>query len=234
MTTLNIAGIPVGINNKYPLSQWNCEEHIVSASPLFIVSATKKEVQEEYDRLKGEFSFADCESNCLYRKVSIGMLQYDAFLLHAAVVAVDGEGYVFTAPGGTGKSTHANYWMQEFGNRAVLINGDKPMIRLMNDKFYVCGTPWHGKERLGCAEIVPLKAICLLERGAKNEIALADTDKVLDKIFNQVLLPEDVEQMIKQLDLMDRLIREVPIFNLKCNMSREAALVAYRGINDMK
>lgn len=230
MTTLNIAGIVVGADNKYPLSQWNCEEHVTADPPLFVVSAAEQEIREKYDRFKSEFSLADCESSLLYRKVSLGMLRYDSFLLHAAVVAVDGEGYVFTAPGGTGKSTHANYWMREFGDRAVLINGDKPIIRLMNDKFYVCGTPWRGKKRLGNADIVPLKAVCLLERGAKNEIAPSDTDTVLDKIFRQVLLPEDAEQMIKQLDLMDRLIGTVPIYNLKCNMSREAALVAYRGM----
>jgi len=230
MTTLQIAGIPVSIDNKYPLSQWNCEGHITADSPLFTVSATEKEVREEYDRLNGAFSLADCESNILYRKVSLGMLQYDAFLLHAAVVAVDGEGYVFTAPGGTGKSTHANYWMQEFGDRAVLINGDKPIIRLMNDKFYVCGTPWRGKERLGNADIVPLKAICLLERGAENGIAPADADTTLDKIFQQVLLPEEPESALKQLDLLDRLIGAVPIYNLKCNMSQAAARVAYNGM----
>lgn len=234
MTTLNIAGIAVGVDNKYLLSQWNCEEHITADAPRFVVSATEEEIREEYDRLKGEFSPEDCESNILYRKVSLGMLQYDAFLLHAAVVAVDGEGYVFTAPGGTGKSTHANYWMQEFGDRAVLINGDKPIIRLMNDKFYVCGTPWRGKERLGCADIVPLKAICLLERGTETEISPSETDKVLDKIFRQVLLPENAEQAEKQLDLMDKLICDVPIYNLKCNLSQTSARIAYDGIVNRK
>jgi len=100
----------------------------------------------------------------------------------------------------------------------------------MNDKFYVCGTPWRGKERLGCAEIVPLKAICLLERGTENEIAPADTDTVLDKIFRQVLLPEETELAVKQLDLLDMFIGSVPIYNLKCTMSQEAALVAYNGM----
>ncbi|MCC8151510.1 MAG: hypothetical protein LIO96_08675, partial [Lachnospiraceae bacterium] len=143
-------------------------------------------------------------------------------------------GYVFTAPGGTGKSTHAAYWMREFGDRAVMLNGDKPIIRLIHDTFYVCGTPWRGKERLGNADMVPLKALCLLERGVKNEVAPAETDTVLDKIFRQVLLPEDPEQVVRQLDLMDRLICEVPIYQLKCNMSREAAAVAWEGMNSRK
>ncbi|MCC8080552.1 MAG: hypothetical protein LIO80_00810 [Lachnospiraceae bacterium] len=227
---IKVAGIAVEVENRYALSSWVCEGHETEDTSQFVVSVSDEELWEECERMNGQFDPEACESNCLYRKVSIGMLHFDAFLLHAAVVAVDGEGYVFTAPGGTGKSTHANFWMREFGNRAVMVNGDKPMIRLMNDKFFVCGTPWRGKERLGCADIVPLKAICLLERGTENEIAPAETDTVLDKIFRQVLLPENPEQVVKQLDLMDRLIGTVPIYNLKCNMSREAALVAYRGM----
>ncbi|MCD8119356.1 MAG: hypothetical protein LUE29_07760 [Lachnospiraceae bacterium] len=233
MMTLNIAGVVVAVENRYPLAQWNWEEHATEAQPDFTVSATEEEIREEYDRLQGQFDPAGCESNCLYRRVCLGMVDYDAFLLHAAVVAVDGWGYVFTAPGGTGKSTHARYWMQEFGDRAVMVNGDKPILRRMDGRFYVCGTPWRGKERLGNTDIVPLKGICLLERGLQNEIVPAKTDAVIDKIFHQVLLPEDAEQVVRQLDLMDLLIREVPVYLLKCNMSREAAQVAYAGMNDI-
>ena len=231
MITLNIAGVTVGVDNRYPLLEWNCEEHRSAEEPLFTVSAADSEVQAEYDRLEGAFSLAACESNCLYRQVSLGMLDYDAFLLHAAVVAVDGEGYAFTAPGGTGKSTHARYWMQEFGDRAVMVNGDKPILRLIEDRFYVCGSPWRGKERLGNADMVPLKAFCLLERGVTNEIVPVKPEAALDKIFQQVLLPQTPELVIKQLDLLDKLLGLVPVYHLKCNLSQEAARVAYEGMH---
>ncbi len=229
---LSIAGVNVGIEYKYSLSSWNCDEHKSGLHPQYTVSASYAEIMEEYERLDRQFSLESCECNCLYRKVCLGMLDYDAFLLHAAVVAVDGEGYAFTAPGGTGKSTHVFYWTQAFDDRAVIINGDKPIIRYKNGSFYVCGTPWRGKERLGNASIVPLKSLCLLDRGAQNEIARADTDTVIDRIFHQVLLPEDPAQLVKQLDLLDTLIREVPVYHLKCNMTQEAALVAYNGMNE--
>lgn len=228
--TLSIAGVPVAIINQYPLESWNCKEHITDLEPWYTVSARPEEIEEEYERRNGQFPMGSCESNCLYRKVCIGMLDYDAFLLHAAVVAVDGEGYVFTAPGGTGKSTHASYWMRVFGDRAVMINGDKPILRRIYNSFYVCGTPWRGKERLGNADIIPLKAICLLERGSSNEIMPAGIDNVLDKIFHQVLMPQTSELVMKQLGLLDQLIQEVPVYDLKCNMSPESALAAYEGI----
>ncbi|MCD8090100.1 MAG: hypothetical protein LUD81_05665 [Clostridiales bacterium] len=231
MIVLNIAGVNVGVENKYPLLQWGCEEHITTASPEFVVSASEDEIREDYEANERKFKLKDCESNCLYRKICFAMPRYDAFLLHAAAVALDGAGYAFTAPGGTGKSTHIGYWMKEFGGRAVIVNGDKPIIRLMKDRFYICGTPWRGKECLGNSDIVPLKGICLLERGLKNEIRPADNDTIIDRIFNQVLLPDEPELVVKQLELMDRLIESVPVYVLKCSMSQEAALTAYKGMN---
>ncbi len=232
-TRLNIAGVTLSVAHRYDLTDaWCCAGHETAAEPQFAVSATEEELGQEFDRLKGRFDLAACEGNCLYRRAALGMLDYDGFLLHATAVAVDGAGYVFTAPGGTGKSTHAGLWMQVFGSRALMVNGDKPILRRrMEGGFAVCGTPWRGKERLGCAAIVPLRGVCLLERGAENAIEPADLDTVLDRIFRQVLPPETAEQAVRQLGLLDRLVREVPVYRLRCNMDPEAALVAYRGMN---
>ncbi len=230
-TRLNIAGVTVAVEHRYGLPAWCLSGHETNAAAQFSVSASEAELRQEYDRLEGRFDLASCECNCLYRKASLGMLDYDGFLLHAAVVAVDGEGYVFTAPGGTGKSTHAGFWMREFGSRAVLLNGDKPVLRRLGGRFFVCGTPWRGKERLGNGDMVPLRAVCLLERGKENAIAPADIDTVIDRIFCQVLLPETPEQVIRQLELLDQLVAEVPVYRLRCNLDPAAARVAYRGMN---
>ncbi len=230
-TRLNIAGVTVAVEHRYGLPAWCLDGHETDAPPQFAVSASEAELRQEYDRLEGRFDRAACECNCLYRSASLGMLDYDGFLLHAAAVAVDGAGYVFTAPGGTGKSTHAGFWMQTFGPRAVMVNGDKPVLRRLEGRFCVCGTPWRGKERLGNADIVPLRGVCLLERGKENAIVPADIDTVIDKIFHQVLMPETPEQVIRQLDLLDRLVAEVPVYRLRCNLDPEAAMVAWRGMN---
>lgn len=230
-TRLNIAGVTVAVEYRYDLPAWCLDGHETDAAPQFAVSVTGNELRQEYDRLEGRFDLASCECNCLYRKASLGMLDYDGFLLHAAAVAVDGAGYVFTAPGGTGKSTHAGFWMREFGSRAVMVNGDKPILRQLEGRFYVCGTPWRGKERLGSAVMAPLRGVCLLERGRENAIAPADIDTVLDRIFCQVLLPETPVQAVRQLELLDKLVGEIPVYRLRCTLDPEAALAAYRGMN---
>lgn len=233
MMRLEIAGIPVGINNKYNFSDWNFCGYETERLPLLEVSATEREIDKEYNRITPEFDIVQAERNILYQKICFGMLDYDGFLIHAAVVAVDGEAYAFTAPSGTGKSTHVGYWMQVFGSRAQIVNGDKPIIRRIDGCFYACGTPWRGKEHQGAAINVPLKALCLLERGEENVIVRATDADVIDKLFFQIPIPWEAHQVEKQIDLLNQLMKEVPIFKLSCNMSQEAAVVAYNGINNL-
>ena len=66
-------------------------------------------------------------------------------LLHSSAVVVDGYAYLFSADSGTGKSTHTGLWKQHFGDRAYIINDDKPAIRKVDGEWYVFGTPWSGK-----------------------------------------------------------------------------------------
>lgn len=92
------------------------------------------------------------------------------FCFTCSAVALDGQAYLFTAPSGTGKSTHTRLWREVFGERAVMVNDDKPLIQVREDAIYVCGTPWNGKHNLDSNQKVPIKGICLLERGTVNHI----------------------------------------------------------------
>lgn len=65
--------------------------------------------------------------------------------MHGAVVAWKDQGYLFTAPSGTGKSTHLALWKKYLGDQAEVINGDKPFLKVMEDEVWVYGTPWAGK-----------------------------------------------------------------------------------------
>ena len=89
---------------------------------------------------------------------------YDTILFHGSAVAVDGIGYLFTAKSGTGKSTHTRLWRELFGERAVMLNDDKPLIKVSENGIIVYGTPWDGKHRLSTNTFVPLKGICFMSK----------------------------------------------------------------------
>ena len=158
------------------------------------------------------------------------MERYDAFFFHCSSIAVDGQAVLFTAPSGTGKSTHRNLWLKNFGERVTVINDDKPIIRRIDGKFYVCGTPWRGKEGKGENIRVPAKALCFLSRAKENSIGTISTAAVVARALNQTVRPENPELMSNLLDLLDGFIQQVDCYDLHVNMDDEAALVAYNGI----
>jgi hypothetical protein len=158
------------------------------------------------------------------------MVEFDTVLFHGSAVAVDGEVYLFTARSGVGKSTHTRLWRERFGERAVMVNDDKPLIKISDSGVLVYGTPWNGKHRLGTNIRLPLRALCMLERGEKNSVMPADARDNFHKILAQTCRPSDVSATAKTLGLVDDLLKKVPLYKLSCNMELAAAEVAYNGM----
>ena len=159
------------------------------------------------------------------------LLGRNTLMLHGSTVAVDGKAYLFTADSGTGKSTHTSLWLRAFGDRAYILNDDKPALRLEDGAWYAYGTPWSGKHDISVNTRVPVKGIALLERGAQNEITPAANAEAVSKLLKQVNRPRAMEYRIKLLELLDQLITKVPVWNLRCNMNPEAAAVAYEAMS---
>lgn len=131
MFCVKIAEVLVAVENSYAFTERLCADYIVNVAPdecSFSVSATPEEIAAENSE-EGTFSPAYCESLALYRKICTRMLDYDAFLLHAAVVSHAGRGFAFAAKSGTGKSTHVAQWMRALGDDVTVVNGDKPILR---------------------------------------------------------------------------------------------------------
>lgn len=160
-----------------------------------------------------------------------GLIDFDGIMLHSSCVAVDGVAYAFSADSGTGKSTHTQLWLKYFGDRAHMVNDDKPAIRLINGKVYACGTPWSGKFDYSTPELVPLAGICFLERSKENHIKKADTQKAIYNIFSQTVRKLGAQKMEKLFGVLDNIFKLVPIYELGCNISEEAVLTSYNAMN---
>ncbi|MGN0629833.1 MAG: hypothetical protein ACI4JN_00760 [Ruminococcus sp.] len=178
-----------------------------------------------------EFPDSYLETLAVYRKIAAFLIDADTILFHGSVVAVDGEGYLFTAKSGTGKSTHTRLWRQYFGERAVMINDDKPLINISeNGEVKVYGTPWDGKHRLSTNTSVPLKAVCILERAKENHIEKISKESAYAMLLQQTNRPADPRKIAKTLVLLDRLAENTGLYRLGCNMDIEAAVTAYNGM----
>ena len=235
MFHVRIAGVVVGIDNHYEYIHELCENYIVTGeTPAFIVRAEEREIDQEAavsPALRLSEGRGYYESNCLYRKICLGMVDYDGFLMHSAVIEVGGHALAFAAKSGTGKSTHICLWRKHFGREIHIINGDKPIYRFIDGQLYACGTPWRGKEFWGRNAMAPLKSLCFLEQGAENHLERLSPAEIMPRLFHQLLLPEREELLSIEMDMADSLIREVPFYLLTCNMSEEAAVTAYQELS---
>ena len=146
-------------------------------------------------------------------------------------IAVDGQCYLFTAKSGTGKSTHTALWRRLFGERAVMVNDDKPLIAVRENGVIVYGTPYNGKHRLGSNIAVPLEAICVLERAEENSIEPMQAKEIYPKLVQQMYRPFDSIALVSSLRLLTEMTKSVSLWRLRCNMEPEAAAVSFKAMS---
>ena len=235
--TYRFAGRTVDIRALYPDVYALCVDYRAEGATDFTVSTTQADIEFEREKnaresmIEGspvrEHTDGYLETLAVYRQISERMPHYNTILFHGSCIAADGMSYLFTAKSGTGKSTHTRLWRELLGDQTVMVNDDKPLIRVTGDGVVAYGTPWNGKHRLSSNIAVPLKAICILERSAENHIREVTPSEALPMLLQQVYRPMDAAAMIETLNLIDRLAGFVKLYRLGCNMNIEAAKVAY-------
>ena len=229
-----IAGLRVQINNTFEYTTKFCAEYLSEdqASPVDICANVTKEEFEEEKRNSPEFSDGYIENICLYRSLCTQIPVLKRMLLHCAVLEYDGKGYAFLGRSGTGKSTHTRLW-KRYLSTPRMINGDKPILEFVGDKFIAYGTPWRGKENWGTKSSAPLCGLCFLEQAKENSIRKLTPSEVSSRLFLQILIPENEENAVATLELADKLIATTPAYLLKCDISEEAVKTSFEAITGL-
>ena len=203
----------------------------------------KLEYQKEKSGDSGMYNGVACRGAFL-REVAEKLPSDNAFLLHGATFEVDGEGVVFCALSGTGKTTQMLNWQKLLGDKLTIVNGDKPIIRFFDKDFcenkgleipdgtiegvpYAYGTPWNGKEGYGNNSRTVLKHVCFIERSDKNYVTKIEKHEPISRIMKQVYIPKDPEALEKTLGLVNRLLHSCDLWIIHCNMDPESAKIAY-------
>lgn len=242
--TYKLADVPVQITSLYDEVQTMCDSYRTDEEPQLFISTTQADIlsesqqSDEERRQEGlpEYHYPApyLETLAVYRQLATQLLSQNVLLIHGSVIAVDGEAYLFTALSGTGKSTHVRLWRKLFGERAVMVNDDKPLIRVRREELgvrsIVYGTPWDGKHHLSNNIAVPLKAIIHLQRGAENHIEQITPAEMLPTLLQQTFRPSTALATMQVLSLLDAMSKQVKFYSLHCNMEPEAAQVAYEGM----
>lgn len=224
----------IEIHSIYREIFYDCRDYLVDGLKAdIVVEMSPEDIAFERQVASADPSacdYPDCyyEKTAVYRKLCTDLLAHRFLLIHGSVVAVDNHAFLFSALSGTGKTTHTDLWLKNITGSYIL-NGDKPLIQV-SDKIYAHGTPWCGKERLQTNAKAELNAIVLLERGKENEIQKISAGEAFAFLLQQTLRSKDKGIMVKTVELLRDVLQRTPLYRLKCNITDDAALLAYQAI----
>lgn len=239
--TIEIAGLATRVQPLFGSTRQYCRSYLSGRDAEFSVEVTAQDLAHEQALWEEEaieeglkirkFSDPFLERATIQRKIALELLRRDTILLHGSTVAVDGFAYLFTAPCGTGKSTHTRFWREVFGERAVMVNDDKAFLQITSDSVFAYGSPWSGKHGLDTNVCLPLKGICFLKRGSENMIHRVDYEKYLAELCHQTLIPEYSDGQKMATKLVSRLSDIVPLWEMECTRDPSAAMVSFEAMS---
>ncbi len=229
MDIYSIAGLTVGYASKYDKLKNRSKPYLADEG-----TTAKYTIKLDYTELEKSLPQYPLLDIAALEYMRVGgyfytaLLDNDGFMLHASAVVVDGLAYCFSAPSGTGKSTHTSLWLDAFADKgAYIINDDKPAIKLVDGVPMVYGTPFSGKHDISVNTCVPLKALCFIQRSETNSIEKIAPLRAASLVLDQTIRPEDEGRMDRLFSTLEKVVMSVPSYVLSCNISKEAALLAY-------
>ena len=235
MQIYRIAGMNIAVEPRYEETAEYMKDYLTDDADYELKVEISDELLSYEGRLHMEihgYEASDwlCEIVAVLRVICDYIIDRGGFFLHCSCLRIDGEAVVFTAPSGTGKSTHAALWRRHFGDRVEMINDDKPLVREENGRFVIYGTPWNGKHRIGNNISAPIAAVFFLEQAKENSAEPLSAFNSLGMLMQQTVLPTKREDMAKLLDMLGRFIENTPMYKLRCDISDEAAVTSYNAL----
>lgn len=167
--------------------------------------------------------------NLIQEMLRYALLFRDGTVIHASSLAYQNQGLLFSAPSGTGKSTHTRLW-RRYAPGAIIVNDDMPMVRVENGTPYLYGAPWSGKSVVHQNVCVPLRAIVFLERGTVCTLEPMEPTEAVWRLFTAMRKPVVPTLAEKTMDVVSKLIEGLPTYLLHCDMSEEAVRTSMQAL----
>ena len=227
---ITVAGHVIRIESRFPENRRFFRDYMAddSAVPEVSASVTEDDIEKILSKYPGG-SYRSAEIAALLRPVAESFPFMGGIIFHGAAVSYEKKAYIFTAPSGTGKSTHIKLWRKHLGESVDIINGDKPIITADERGVLVHGTPWSGKELWQKNVSFPIGGICLLKRG-ENSIRTITSAEALPVIFTQTYKSKDADVTAKTMELLDKILGSTPLYELYCDISETAAKCSFTAL----
>lgn len=145
----------------------------------------------------------------------------DQMVLHCAYVEWKGEAVLFSAPSETGKTTQADLWEKYRGSRTI--NGDRALLGKRNGRWSAQGWPVCGTSGVCFNETFPVRAVVVLSQARGNSVQRLTPGKAFPLLYSQITINKwNMANHIHMMDLIEKLLAEIPVFLLQCTISENA------------
>ena len=235
--TVRMANMNIEIESLYDHLQEYCKDYCIpECEPDISIKMEMEDIEAERNGEEGiRFTNEYLETIALLRKIAEVFPMYNRVLCHGAAITYADEGaFLFTAPSGTGKTTHVRLWRRHFGDDVRVINGDKPFLEIRENTVQVYGSPWAGKEGWQKNRDAELKGICFLKRGNDSSIRRLEPLECLEWIMNQIYVPKKSGMVDKTLEHIEKILERVPVYELTCNISEKSVGYCFEALTGLK
>lgn len=181
--------------------------------------------------LRGSFATRKFALNsCIMMSYAFCVASFDTVLIHASLVRRNGKGYAFTAKSGTGKSTQVSNWLRYIPG-CDLMNDDNPIIRCIDNKVFVYGSPWSGKTPCYRNVKAELGGVAMIKRDDNNRLERLSTIEAYVTVLPACSTMKWDDRVYRSNnDTVGKILSSVPVYNLFCLPDRESAEVASGGM----
>lgn len=168
-----------------------------------------------------------------YLALEYPFLYYHAFWLHASLVKWKGNGIVFSAPSGTGKSTQADLWRKYMG--AEILNGDRTLLRCHEGQWRGHGSIYAGSSQIYSNASTKVHMVILLEQGEENTLIRLKPAEAFPEIYSGILAnPWDEEFTNAVIDEITNLLTSVPVYRFRCRPDQDAVEVVRKELERLE
>ncbi len=226
-----IADVPFLIEYKSLNTKLLLNDYLCNLEPLHTVNLpTESEIKFEC-KMSKTTDYNKVENVAILRKISAILLkEHGTVLFHSSAISYNGYAYLFSAPSGTGKSTHVNNLKTALNGEIEIINDDKPFIKISDNSIFVYGSPWCGKHNLGANVKRELKSIIFLSRSSENKVKKLDANLVVKPLLKQCFMLDNKSDLSILLLLLSKLVSFASFYSLTCTKESDSAFVTINQI----
>ena len=241
--TIRVAGLISQVQPNFLSTREYCKKYLSIEEPEVFVTVTSEDIlyeqrmadieADEEGLKRRKFTDPFLERAAIQHKIADELIKRNVLMIHGSTVALDDGAYLFTAACGTGKSTHTRLWCEVFGDRARMVNDDKPFLEILPNMVIVHGSPWSGKTPCYLNESAPIAAMVRLVQAPENRFGRkSDIEAFALLLPGCSVLRFDRNLYGNLCETLIMLAEMVCVGEMRCLPDKDAAQICWEGVNE--